>query len=317
MELTQAEKDLIQYVYKCNPETTIYYEDYNNNDNNNNNSERIITNNLCHLYYKDSFICCGSCFESKRFFPIQFRTELKIIRSNFYNAYFHNKIDDILHGTMCNNVFSSTYFFDSTFYDLDFFGNMIQSIFFKNCTFCNCRFYYNFFNSANFADCNFENCDLYENTFLSSINFYKCHFNNMRFQKNKICIDTISTVTGKGLSTITTDEFNGAIIGYKKCWVNVFKEWRLCIVTLLIPNDAKINPDISLKRRCSKAKVLRIESIDGSEQYTEARSSYMANFIYKVGETVEVSDFDETPFKTCSTGIHFFLNRKDAENYGI
>ena len=35
----------------------------------------------------------------------------------------------------------------------------------------------------------------------------------------------------------------------------------------------------------------------------------------KVGETVEVSDFDKDKWEECAPGIHFFMCQMDAVNY--
>ena len=40
-------------------------------------------------------------------------------------------------------------------------------------------------------------------------------------------------------------------------------------------------------------------------------------FNFKVGEMVEVKDFDENRWNECSTGIHFFLTREEAVKYQI
>lgn len=70
------------------------------------------------------------------------------------------------------------------------------------------------------------------------------------------------------------------------------------------------------KCRCSKAKVLSITEPDGSDSgITEICSDRDENFIYKVGETVSVSDFDENRWNECSTGIHFFITRDEAVRY--
>ena len=37
--------------------------------------------------------------------------------------------------------------------------------------------------------------------------------------------------------------------------------------------------------------------------------------IYKKGETVCEPNFCEDRFKECAEGIHFFIDRKEAENY--
>ena len=100
----------------------------------------------------------------------------------------------------------------------------------------------------------------------------------------------------------------GSFIGWKKC--------RGYIIKLKICEDAYRSSSTSLKCRCSKAEVLEIQNIDGSiANITEVCSNYSKNFIYKVGETVEVKDFDKCRWNECSTGIHFFIDRDMAVIY--
>ena len=99
----------------------------------------------------------------------------------------------------------------------------------------------------------------------------------------------------------------GAYIGYKKAGGK--------IVELEIQEDAKRSSATTRKCRASKAKVLSITSIDGEEHFEEAKSNYDNSFVYKVGETVEVKDFDENRWNECSTGIHHFITREEAERY--
>ena len=101
----------------------------------------------------------------------------------------------------------------------------------------------------------------------------------------------------------------GSFIGYKKCRNNL-------IVELEIPEDAYRCSATSKKCRCSKAKVLSITNLDGSESTSNvAVSEYDSSFVYRIGETVEVTDFDQNRWNECSTGIHFFMNREDAVKY--
>ena len=81
------------------------------------------------------------------------------------------------------------------------------------------------------------------------------------------------------------------------------------------PNGKKA--DATRKCRASKAKILRIEKLDGSicEDVKECISNYDKNFIYKIGEIVEVPDFDTDRWNECSTGIHFFITRQEAVDY--
>ena len=112
---------------------------------------------------------------------------------------------------------------------------------------------------------------------------------------------------------VLTTSFNlqcpekGSFIGYKKADKK--------IVELLITEDAKRSSATSRKCRCNKAKVLSITNIGNTVEYKEAHSDFNYSFVYRVGEVVEVKDFDEDRWKECSTGIHFFLTRGEAVNY--
>ena len=99
----------------------------------------------------------------------------------------------------------------------------------------------------------------------------------------------------------------GSFIGYKKA-----VDGR--IVKLLITDDAKRCSGTRRKCRCSKAQVLEITDISGNN-HDNAISIHDKNFIYKVGKTVEVDNFDENRWNECSTGIHFFITRQEAVEY--
>lgn len=99
----------------------------------------------------------------------------------------------------------------------------------------------------------------------------------------------------------------GAFIGYKRAYNK--------IVELLITEDALRSSATSRKCRCSKAKVLTITDLEGIEHYNMVKSDWDRNFIYKVGETVEVEDFDTNRWRECTNGIHFFITRDEAVRY--
>ena len=99
----------------------------------------------------------------------------------------------------------------------------------------------------------------------------------------------------------------GSFIGYKKADNK--------IIELLITEDAKRSSATTRKCRCSKAKVLSITNVDNTEKYDEVISNFDKNFIYKVGEIVEVDNFDEDRWNECSTGIRFFMTRDEAVKY--
>lgn len=113
----------------------------------------------------------------------------------------------------------------------------------------------------------------------------------------------------KNLSCPIACPEEGSFIGFKKCRDNT-------IVKLEIPADALRCSATGRKCRCSKAKVLSITNLDGTESNIKIVSSKRdTDFIYKVGEVVEVKDFDADRWNECSTGIHFFITRQEAVEY--
>ena len=104
----------------------------------------------------------------------------------------------------------------------------------------------------------------------------------------------------------------GDFIGWKKAESNKNK----VIVKLHIPFDAKRSSATTRKCRCSKAEVIAIYNLDGTEAgETTCHSDYDNSFIYEVGKTVEVTNFSEDRWNECAKGIHFFINRQEAIDY--
>jgi len=88
------------------------------------------------------------------------------------------------------------------------------------------------------------------------------------------------------------------------------------IVKLQVCEDAKRSSATSLKCRCSKAKVLEIQNMDGTLcDSIEVMSDHDNSFVYKVGKIVSVDNFDGNIFNECSSGIHFFIAREMAVKY--
>jgi len=84
-------------------------------------------------------------------------------------------------------------------------------------------------------------------------------------------------------------------------------------VKLLIPEHALRSSATTRKCRASEAVVLSIEK-DGNE-IESVESSYDRTFVYRKGETVKVEDYEKDRWKECAPGVHFFLTRKEAENW--
>ena len=103
----------------------------------------------------------------------------------------------------------------------------------------------------------------------------------------------------------------GSFIGYKKAVSEKIVKLQIC-------KDAKRSSATAKKCRCSKALVLAIENMDGSDSgLQEIESHFDPCFIYRVGEIAEVYNFDNDRWRECASGIHFFMDRQDAVEYGF
>ena len=100
----------------------------------------------------------------------------------------------------------------------------------------------------------------------------------------------------------------GSFIGWKKASGHIVK--------LRIPEDARRSSATGRKCRCDKAYVMEIQNMDGTKATEDTvRSDHDKNFVYTVGATVEVPDFDDNRWSECAQGIHFFIDRREAVEY--
>ena len=100
----------------------------------------------------------------------------------------------------------------------------------------------------------------------------------------------------------------GSFIGWKKASGHIVK--------LRIPEDARRSSATRDKCRCDRAYVMEIQNMDGTKATEDTvRSDHDKNFVYTVGATVEVPDFDDNMWSECAPGIHFFIDRREAVEY--
>ena len=99
----------------------------------------------------------------------------------------------------------------------------------------------------------------------------------------------------------------GSFVGWKKV--------KNKLVKLEIPEDAKRSSATTNKCRCSKAKVLEITNLDGSNPIDEVTNFNYSTTTYRVGEMVYPDSFDDDRWNECSNGIHFFMDKQDAIYY--
>ena len=121
-----------------------------------------------------------------------------------------------------------------------------------------------------------------------------------------------------------TDLRGANLCGAKGCYLSCptegsFIGWKKAsghIVKLRIPEDARRSSATGHKCRCDKAYVMEIQNMDGTKATEDTvRSDHDKNFVYTVGATVEVPDFDDNRWSECAPGIHFFIDRRAAVEY--
>lgn len=91
-----------------------------------------------------------------------------------------------------------------------------------------------------------------------------------------------------------------------------FKKADGKIVEIMIPADAKRSSATGRKCRANKAVVISITTLEGDPAGNEVCSDYDSSFVYRVGETVEVQNFDENRWNECAPGIHHYITREEA-----
>jgi len=96
----------------------------------------------------------------------------------------------------------------------------------------------------------------------------------------------------------------GSLIGWKKCRDGV-------IVKLRIPEESPRSHAFGRKCRAQFADVLEVIGADIGV------SSHDPKFTYEAGERVEAGNWSDNWQDECAGGVHFFINRLEAEDYVI
>lgn len=188
----------------------------------------------------------------------------------------------------------------------------------------------------------FEDCDLHGTDFSGSdmdhVAFYNNDLRGMKLCRCKArgCSFRFQDMTDIDLSganiyaSVLEDAINQdkVIIDDDTKWYRMhcpeegeaFIAWKCCtdlrVVMMLVPRDAKRCMATMETGRVSKVKVLKITSIDESENYTWAQSTVDPDFYYEVGKWLEPANgFQEDRWKDSSPGIHFFLDRQQCVDY--
>ena len=105
-----------------------------------------------------------------------------------------------------------------------------------------------------------------------------------------------------------------SLIVWKKLYDRVGTKDLIC--KLRIPQRARRTASLVGKKcRAERAFVEEIFSMRSLKNRSDGFSIYDPNFRYEVGKQVWVLNFNDDIRYECRCGIHFFVDRKDAERY--
>ena len=179
---------------------------------------------------------------------------------------------------------------------------------------------------ANLYNADLSNANLY-NANLSNANLYNANLSdaNLRYANLRYANLRYANLYNADLSNAdlyNADLYNadldekeklrkGVIIDkpvrvFKKCIKNTIVELELLKGSIVFSINNK-------KCRTNRAKVIAING--NKNKGLKCCSEYDKNFIYEVGKIVEVKDFDLMYNVECSSGIHFFWTKEEAEDY--
>ena len=100
----------------------------------------------------------------------------------------------------------------------------------------------------------------------------------------------------------------GSFIGYKKLFGGAIAE------LLILKTAKRMNSMVSRKCRASKVKVLSITDKNGIP-IDSVIGLHDKSFKYTVGAIIQPDSYDSDVRTECTNGIHFFITRKEAEDY--
>lgn len=205
------------------------------------------------------------------------------------------------------------------FTDCDLSGWDLSNIDFSFTSFQNVVLNNADFAGSSLANARFDGCPLHQCTFtdadLRCASMRHCDFSGSSLRGANLYDAILERAT---LTAVATDErtkwfrlhcpAHGPFVAFKKCFNDR-------IVQLLVPADAKRTSATLPSCRCDKARVLKITNFAQTEEYDEAWSLVDDQFVYRRGQWVTVADFNEDRWCDSTTGIHFWLTRKEAMAY--
>jgi len=165
---------------------------------------------------------------------------------------------------------------------------------------------------ANLYRANLESANL-ESANLNSANLYRANLYRANLESANLESANLEDV--RRLPAFQHCPEEGSFIAYKK--VMDYETYDHVVLTLQIPEDAQRTSSIvGRKCRASKAVVLKAENVDGAPiEKTKFGSLRDREFEYTVGESVNPDAYNPDPRIECTSGLHFFITKKEAREY--
>jgi uncharacterized protein YjbI with pentapeptide repeats len=185
------------------------------------------------------------------------------------------------------------------------------------------------FYNTNLYGANFDSAVITQSCFYYSkckeVSFVDARIFDSAFKYTSLESATISYKT----RCVDIDIKDESMINYNACSLacpshGSFIAWKFArlrdnldriLVKLEIPEDAQRSSSTTNMCRASKAKVLEVENLCGDKlsDDTEIVSDFDPGFTYKVGDIIEPDrPFDNNRWHGCASGIHFFIDKRDA-----
>ena len=191
----------------------------------------------------------------------------------------------------------------------DFSNAYFRWVDFRGVNFNHADFSYANFRGADFGRVDFSHADFSYANF-RGVNFTNADFSNADFRE----VDLRGANFSNTINFLINCPEEGSFIAYKKASTDVGIP---VIIVIRIEEDALRSSATSKMCRASKVTPLRFEDLKGNllPEDTKVFSYYDNSFIYHIGKTIEVKNFDLNRWNKCSAGIHFFMNKHDAIHY--
>ena len=175
----------------------------------------------------------------------------------------------------------------------------------SNLSYCNLRgsdLSYCDLSDANLHGCNLSYCDLSDANLhdcdLSDANLHGCNLSYCNLRDANLHDCDLSDAEKMRIGRILTEPLKG----YKKTKEGV-------VITAEIPAGAIVFCINGKKCRTNRAKITDME---GREIL---HSQYDNSFEYRLGQEIEIKDFNLMYNVECASGFHFFENKEDADRY--